>query len=129
MNPEDESSIFGPEDRSTGMPGNSIVAAKDAVHGEIYRSRAGHPIPTTYLMRTSDETVKRLAKKSPARSMSTSDIREIQMAKDALQGKAIMFTRYLRGTDFQGQHYEHRSYVVCPPDYELQRLKERPGYT
>lgn len=107
----------------------SVLVAKDAKPGEVYRSRNGHSISGTYLMLTPTETVKRISKKKVSTAMTTTDFREVQMAQEALRGKVVMFTRFLRGVSALGERYEYRSYVSCGLDYELRRLKAKPGYT
>lgn len=110
------------------------VAAKDTEDGKVYRTTRDTHLTgaNSFYVRADEKTAAALIKRLTAKGahMRTDEIIELNAARSALAGRAVLFVRYMRGVDpMTRARWELRSYRALPLDYQLREVKRKPGYT
>lgn len=109
-----------------------MIPASEMQPGAIYRlGRSATKVGNAYYVLAPKGTAKRLAKRLSARGrhITTPEQLELQAARSALAGEAVLVTRYIRGTDpFTKERFEMKDYRALPLDYLVRPVKAKPGY-
>jgi hypothetical protein len=107
-----------------------MTCASESEAGVIYR-RTAEP-GRSYYERVTEPAVNALWKRlrgADPRTLQPSQLRTLQVLARVMEGKAVPFYRYVRGTDpMTGERYELKELVAVPPDYHLRAVQSPPGY-
>lgn len=109
------------------------VMACEAEVGRLYRpTRSADSVAASYYVRADDATAKRLVARLTRKGahIRVNEAVELNAARMALAGNAVLFVRYIRGLDpMTGERWELRDYRALPLDFRLREIQRRPGYT
>jgi len=106
------------------------VLAADAEHGVKYKTLRSVAGIRAYYLRARPGIAKRLVSRLTPRltdgiPLRTDELEELRAARASLDGRAVLFLRYILWADrVTGNRGRVKSYVALPPDYVL-RPKRR----